>query len=201
MGKQPKRLFTFEAPVAATLSDGGYVLAARYRGRLLTWLLDADKKKKGLMRSYGGGYPGLPRILADGGGTSLWTSQKTAAKRWQIGVLRLGSPAELPRAFFQPALGDADLSLAEPSTARAASQRWLAYHEGDRRRGRLAVMPIDAKLSPTGRHHFVTSEQSAVYESHLFGLDAGRLLVVYIARPGPKQPAELVSQVLSCSVR
>jgi hypothetical protein len=35
----------------------------------------------------------------------------------------------------------------------------------------------------------------------MFGLVAGKLLVVYILRPGPKAPAELVSEVLRCDVK
>ncbi|MFP6684852.1 MAG: hypothetical protein VB934_09070 [Polyangiaceae bacterium] len=201
MGADPTRLFTFEAPVATTLADGSYVLAARYRGRLLSWILDADKRSKGVMRAYGGGYPGLPRLLADGGSTTLWTSQKATPKRWQLGMLRLASPPELPRALHVVDLGNKDVSRAEPTFARVGSQRWLSYHEGPRRGGRLVVMPIDAKLDQAGRRHLVTSADSAVYESHMFGLDGGKLLVVYILRPGPKAPAQLVSEVLRCDVK
>ncbi len=201
MGADPTRLFTFEAPVATTLADGSYVLAARYRGRLLSWILDANKRPKGEMRAYGGGYPGLPRLLADGGSSTLWTSQKATPKRWQLGMLRLASPPELPRALHVVDLGNKDVSRAEPTLARVGSQRWLSYHEGPRRGGRLVVMPIDAKLDQAGRRHLVTSADSAVYESHMFGLDGGKLLVVYILRPGPKAPAELVSEVLRCDVK
>ncbi len=132
---------------------------------------------------------------------TLWTSQKASAKQWQIGALRVGSPAELARAFYHPDLGDRDVSRAEPTLARVGGQRWLAYHEGARRRGRLAVMPIDAKLSRAGRRHLVTDADAAVYESHVFGLDEGKLLVVYIVRSQPKSAAELVSEVLRCDVK
>ena len=101
----------------------------------------------------------------------------------------------------KPNVGAEDVSAAEPTFARAGEQRWLSYHAGERRQGRITLVPVDDKLNEAGRSFVVTSADAAAYESHLFGIAEGKLLVTYISRPDKGKPAELVSEVLSCTVR
>jgi hypothetical protein len=200
LGKDPDKLYTFEAPVAHRLKSGSYVLAARYRGQMFTWLLGADKSKKGSLYRYGGGYPSLPRIIADGSDHLLLTSQKVDLSHWKLRAIRLDARhAKLIESLEQPRVGEEDASLAEPTFARAGDQRWLAYHQGERRKGRVVVVPVNEELAAEGRAIIVTSKDQLVYESHLFGLDDGRLLLVYITRR-KGAGAELVSEVLRCKV-
>lgn len=198
LGKEPKKLHTFEAPVAHRLSSGAVVLAARYRGQMFAWLLESDLKKRGSLQKYGGGYPSLPRIVADGTDHLLLTSQKVDLEHWKVRSIRLEARhATLLDALQQPRLGEEDDSMAEPTFARAGEQRWLAFQRGDRRGGRVVLAPVNDELAAEGRAVVVTPEKNAVYESHLFGLDDGRLLLVYIAAE-KGQPHQLVSEVLRC---
>jgi hypothetical protein len=89
----------------------------------------------------------------------------------------------------------------EPTLAHLGMQRWLAYHAGDRRKGRLMVVPVDSELAVGGRAHPVTAAEAEAYESHLLKAVGDQLLIVHIARPGPGKAAQLVSEKLSCSVR
>jgi hypothetical protein len=199
LGEKPTKLHTLEAPVAHRLSDGSYVLAGRYRGRMLAWLLSPERKVRQDLRRYSGGYPGLPRIIADGSEHLLLTSQQINTERWSLRALRLGKTSKLHETFLELRIGDEDDSLAEPTLAHAKDQRWLAYHDGDRRKGRIHVAPVDENLAQIGKPFAITEASDAVYESHLFGFK-DKLVLVYLSRPAGK-PAELVSEVLSCSVR
>jgi hypothetical protein len=200
LGEAPKKLHTLEAPVAHRLADGSFALAGRYKGRMLTWLLDAKKQKKTVLHRYSGGYPSLPRILPDGNEHVLLTSQKIDAERWALRTLRLPNPSELADKLVTVTQGDED-SHAEPTVAQIDGQRWLQYHEGERRKGSVMVMPVDAKLKSIGKPYRVTKEGVSAYESHVFPIDSRKwLLSVYISRPEPGHPAELKSQMLKCSV-
>ncbi len=201
LGERPEKLHTLEAPVAHRLSDGSFVLVGRYRGKMLAWLLDADKRKKGELNKYGGGYPSLPRIVADGPDHLLLASQKIDLSRWKLRAIRIGGDTTLAKALTNPPIGQDDDSVAEPTLAQLGQQRWLAYHAGDRRKGRLMVVPVDAELSAVGRAHPITSAEAQAYESHLLKAGSDQLLVVRITRPGPGKPAQLISEKLSCSVR
>lgn len=196
----PKKVYTFETPVAHALASGTYVLAARYRGRMFAWLLKSDKTKQGSLHTYGGGYPTLPRIVADGDDRLLLTSQKVDLSHWKLRNIRLGARhTELLDALAQPKIGDEDDSLAEPTFARVGDVRWLSYQTDDRRGGRIMLVPVDEELAAVGRTVAVTPADDGVYESHVFALDDGRLLLVYIMHQKNK-PAELISDVLRCQV-
>ncbi len=200
LGDHPEKLHTLEAPVAHRLSDGAFVLVGRYRGKMLAWLLGPDKAKKSELNQYGGGYPSLPRIVADGSDHLLLASQKVDLSRWKLRSIRLGGGTALADALANPRVGEDDESMAEPTLVQLAKQRWLAYHAGDRRKGRLMVVPVDAQLSAVGRPHGVTDPKAQAYESHLLKAVGDQLLVVYIARPAPGKPAHLVSEKLTCRV-
>jgi hypothetical protein len=192
----PDKLYTFEAPVAEKLPDGSYVLAARYRGSLFAWTLGLDKRPRGPARVYGGSL-GMPHMLRDGDDLLMLLSQATDNDHWAVRLARVpGRGGTLP-AKLQPVALDSDPSQAEPTFAIAAGQRWIAYQAGERRHGQLVLVPVDAKLAVAGQVFRATSGNDDVYESHLFGLDTGKLLAVYI-ESAPS--ARLVSEVLDCHV-
>ena len=195
--RDPKDLYTLEAPVAHELSDHSHVLSARYRGSLLAWSLSSAFKPRGSMRTYRGGYPSLPRFFDDGS-PHLLVSQKVADDRWELRTALLS--ATLPRTLDKITLEGTDASLAEPSLARAGGERWLGFHAGTRRGGQLTIVPVDDKLNRAGRSYQVSGADDEIYESLVFGLSEGRLLAVML-RSTKDSGAELVSQVLSCSVR
>ncbi len=197
LSKSPDTLYTFDAPVAEKLPDGSYVLAARYRGSLYAWTLGLDKRPRGPARVYGGGYPTMPHMLRDGDDLLILLSQETAGDHWAARLARLSGRGGTLPAALDPLSIDSDPSQAEPTFAIAGTKRWIAYQAGDRRHGQLVVVPVDDKLAVAGQPFRVTASDEAVYESHLFGLETGKLLVVYI-ESAPS--ARLVSEVLDCRV-
>lgn len=189
--KQPKTLHTFESPVAGPVGDG-HVVFARYQGSLMGWALGAGFRPRGSLRVYRGGYPTMPHFFGDLMVTSLKIADDRYALRW--------APLDesLPKALSRLELDAVAASLAEPTLARSGDQRWLSFQAGERREGRLTLVPVDARFQAVGRPHAVTPEGVTVYESHVFGLGGGKLLAVYLQNGDPG--AELVSEVLSCQV-
>ncbi|MEM1033665.1 MAG: hypothetical protein AAGN82_25240, partial [Myxococcota bacterium] len=201
LGDEPTRLHTLEAPVAHRLADGGWVVAGRYRGQLLVWLLDEQKKPRGDRATFAGGYPSLPRFFADGAGVHfLLTSLQVKPNIWKLQGLRFGNPPVLPEDMFDPEPPrTAAASAAEPTLARVGEQRWLTFHAGARRRGVVEVAPVDAQIRTIGASFEVTTPDVAAYESISFGR-GDELVVVYISRP--KQGAtEVVSERLACRAK
>ncbi len=192
LGKNPKTLHTLESPSAARLGDG-YVLAGRYQGGALVWQLNADFKLQGAMRRYSK-HPSLFRFTPDGAEVRAITSQQVTNDRWQIASQRLSSgwAASLPIIDFGAG------SQAEPTLARAGSQRWLSYHTGDRRKAGLMLQAVDGDLNPQGNPHTVTQGDQQIYESVLLPLEGGRLYLVAMRRDNASAAPELVSQVLRC---
>lgn len=194
LGSKPKTLHTLEAPVASRLGDDTLVVA-RYQGALLGWQLDANLKLKGSAKRFGGGYPSLVRFADDGGDLRLWVSQQVAKDDWRLGSMRLSGG--FARDLSKLELGEG--SQAEPSFARTGSQRWLAYHAGERRKATLQLQAVDGDLHPLGKSYQATPEGAEVYESLLLPLSAGKLYLVMLRKaPGESAP-ELVSQQLSCT--
>ena len=195
----PKTQYTFETPVAQRLDSGSTLLAARYRGALFTWLLDSVKQVSGQYRAYRGGWPTRPRVASDESRWLLLTSRKTG-KDHQLAYASLsGTDPKLPPSLQQFAFEGHGQSLAEPTFARAADQRWVSFHAQDRRKGVLKIVPVDQKLAPVGAAHTVSDPGETVYESYLVGLESGELLAVYIQNGAPG--ADLISRRLQCWVR
>lgn len=193
LGDKPKTLHTLEAPVAARMGDD-YVLAARYQGALYAWHLDSGFKPKGAVKRYGGGYPSLVRFADDNGELRLFTSQQVGKDDWRLASLRL--TGGLPKGLNKLELGDE--SRAEPSFARSGSQRWVSYHQGDRRKAQVMVQGVDGDLNPVGKAFAATVEGDEVYESLLLPLNDGKLYLVMLKKPKGEAAPELVSQVLTC---
>lgn len=195
--KEPKELHTWEAPWAAERADGSFVLTARYRGTLVSFLLNKDHKPTGKVKSYRGGWPGNVEIASDGSNRWLLTSFKTAGDSHE---LRLGKIGEgLPAQLDKPAIDGVDASLSEPSLAIAGGQRWLMMHAGKRKEARLVLVPVDENMKATGKPYDVAATAGGAADSRLIALDGGKLMAVYIQ--AGKEGDELVSQVLTCSVK
>ncbi len=195
----PKTLYTFEAPVAQRLKNDSYLLAARYRGALSTWLLDSVKQLSGQPRVHRGGWPTLPRMIPDDGSLLLLTSQKTG-KEYALAYASVsGTDPKLPQALQKLVFEGQGSSLAEPTLARADDKRWVSFHADDWRKGVLRIVPVDEKLAPVGAAHTVSDPDETVYESYLVGLEDGELLAVYIQNGAPG--ADLISRRLQCWVR
>ena len=190
--KEPKTLHTFESPVATQVGDG-HVVFARYQNHLMGWGMKDGFRPTGGVRVYKNGYPTLPHFMDD----VLVASHKVDGDRYELSWAPLGSAA--PKSLTKLALDVGASSFAEPTLAKAGAQRWLSYQTGARREGALSVVPVDAELKRAGRPHEVTPSGVTVYESHLFGIAGDKLLAVYIQNGEPG--AELVSEVLSCSVK
>ncbi len=195
--RDPKDLHTLESAVGVELGGDEHAVFGRYRGSLFGYHLDKNYRLRGGRKSYRGGYPSLPRFFSEGGDTRVLMAQKVARDRWQMRYGPLNRA--LPRSLEPIKLEGPDTSFAEPTLAKLGSQRWLAYHRGDRRRGQLEVVPVDEALAPAGKPFGVTPENDQVSESHLFALSDDRLLVVYIAKQN--DVPVLTSEILSCSVK
>ncbi|MCC6900298.1 MAG: hypothetical protein IT377_15065 [Polyangiaceae bacterium] len=195
--KDPKELHTWESPAAAERADGSIALTARYRGTLVSFLLNKDHKPTGKVKSYRGGWPGMVEFTSDGSNLLLLTSYKVTGDNHEVRIGRLGDG--LPANLDRPAIEGVDASLSEPSLAISGGKRWLMLHAGKRREARLVVMPVDESLKPTGKSYDVASGGS-VADSRLFPLDGGKVLAVYI-QASKDSGDELVSQVLTCNVK
>lgn len=195
--KEPKELHTWEAPSAAERDDGSIALTARYRGTLVSFLLNKDHKPTGKVKSYRGGWPGMVELTPDGSNLLLLTSFKVSGDTHELRIGKLG--AGLPATLDKPVIDGVDASLSEPSLAISGGQRWLMMHAGKRREARLVVLPVDESMKPTGKPYDVAGTAGGVAESRLFPLDGGKILAVFIQ--GTKEGDELVSQELTCAVK
>jgi hypothetical protein len=195
----PGTLYTLESPVAERLADGSYVVAGRYRGSLHAWTLGSGKQRRSGPRVYRGGSPTLPHFIPDGLDFLLLVSQEVSDDRYELRFGRIdGQKAALPALLERPPI-EGVASMAEPTVGRIGNQRWLSYHGGKRREGELVIVPVNAQLSATGRPYTVTRADQTAYESGLFGLEGGKLLVVYLRNAGGGP--ELVSETLTCEVK
>ena len=195
----PGTLYTLESPVAERLADGSYVVAGRYRGALHAWTLGSGKQRRSGPRVYRGGSPTLPHFIPDGLDFLLLVSQEVTDDRYELRFGRIdGQKAALPAILERPPVEGA-ASMAEPTVGRIGNQRWLSYHAGKRRQGELVIVPVNAQLAATGRPYTVTRADQTSYESGLFGLEGGKLLVVYLRNSN--SGTEVVSETLTCEVK
>jgi hypothetical protein len=194
LGKEPKKLGTFEAAAATKLSNGTYAVAARHQGALVVLLLDRNKRRSAL-RTYRDGHPSIPSFPADGLDHLILGSQKNQ-DRWSLGTIRLSVDGpKLPPKLDRPRVDVGLASLAQPTLARAGDRRWLAFQGGDRRRSELWVAPVDATLASIGRGFRVS--EGPVYESQILGISDDRLLVVHLTNP-QDGPSSVVAVTLAC---
>jgi hypothetical protein len=192
--KEPKTLYTFEAPTVGQLPGGGFVLATRYQGALMTFVLSSGHRPTGRNKTYRGGWPTMAEFEPDDSGLLLLTSLKTGNDSY---ALKYGhaTATGLPGALSGIGVDGAD-DASEPTLAVVGSQRWLAYHAGKRRGGALTLVPVDGSLKGVGKSQEVAG---SVSNSAIFPLSDGKLLAVYLQSTSAGD--DLVSRVMSCSVK
>jgi hypothetical protein len=197
LGKAPAKVPVYEAATAYDMGGGSFVLAARFRGALFSWVLDASKHPRGMARVYSGGYPAQPHFVNFGTEIGLVVvqtgtgGQKSArAARFTADVMALPSALSdlvIPERSVEPPVSAAMFGAASPF----ASSRFVAY-QADETARRLSIVQVDGNLAPAGEPLTI---DLGVRESELFALDGGKLLVVYI-RVDASGKSELVSKTI-----
>jgi hypothetical protein len=193
LGKTPSKPPVFEGPVAYDLGRGSFALAARFRGSLFAWLLDASKHARGPMRVYGGGFPGLPRFAPFGTESDLFLVLGTNDGRRLPRAVRVASGAtELPADLT--AIGVAEPALTGSLSGTALGSRRFVSYLADEKTRRLMLVGVDVGLGAMGTPVAV---DAGVYDAQIFPLADGRLLVTYL-REGVGGRVDLVSRAATC---
>lgn len=197
----PKGGIQFEVPSSIRIKDKGYVLTTRFGGSLNVGVLDQKKKLVGAMKSY----PGLP-LLTDLArtDTQVIVTSAIATKPGHFGLRSLLIPIdtmELPKGYTEVKIDDdRDDNETEPELViDKKGQRWMAYIEGERDKGHLEVLPINAEMKRMGRPYIVTEDKERAAEARVVPMDDGELLVIYLRDNEGK--VELVTEELSCEVK
>jgi hypothetical protein len=196
LGKAPAKVPVYEAATAYDIGGGSFVLAARFRGALFTWVLDASKHARGSVRVYSGGFPAQPHFVNFGNELALIIVQGGAGQRAARAARFAPDVTTLPSALSDLVIPDRSV---EPpvsaamlgSTTSLASARFVAY-QSDESAKRLSIVQVDGNLAAVGEPHTI---DVGVRESELFALGDGRLLVVYIRVDGSGK-SELVSKTV-----
>jgi hypothetical protein len=192
LGSDPQTLHTFDVPAAAEISPGTFVLTARYRGALHAWMLDAEKRPVGNLRTYTGGQPTRVRFADDGRAFGLLSQQ--SGGEHGLRVLDVADGNVLPASLRELVIPGGGASKTEPSFVRAGSVRLLGYVAGPAGQGSFQVVPVDAALAPLAPALRIAPDE-AVVEAQVFALPSGKLLAAYLR--GGSKPA-FVSKVLTC---
>lgn len=196
LGKAPAKVPVYEAATAYDIGGGNFVLAARFRGALFTWVLDASKHPRGSVRVYSGGFPAQPHFVNFGSELALIVVQGGSGQKAARAARFAADVTTLPSALSDLVIPDRSV---EPpvsatmfgSTTALASSRFVSY-QSDESAKRLSIVQIDGNLAATGEPLTI---DVGVRESELFALGDGRLLVVYIRVDGSGK-SELVSKTV-----
>jgi hypothetical protein len=137
----PKAGFQFEVPASIRVLAKGYVVTTRFGGSLLVGVLDTKRNLVGAMKSY----PGLP-LLADLArtDTQVIVTAAIATGPGRFGLRSLLIPIdtlELPKGYVSVKIDDdhEDSETNPELVIDKKGQRWMAYIEGPRDKGHLAV--------------------------------------------------------------
>jgi hypothetical protein len=197
LGKTPAKVPVYEAATAYDMGGGNFALAARFRGALFTWVLDASKRARGPVRVFSGGYPAQPHFATFQSDIALILvqsgpgGQKSArAARFAADVTSLPSSLSdlvIPERSVEPPVSAAMFGPASP----LGGSRFVSY-QSDESSKRLSIVQVDGNLAPAGEPLTI---DLGVRESELFALDGGRLVIVYIRVDGSGK-SELVSKAI-----
>jgi hypothetical protein len=201
----PPRLATFEIPTSRRAGDKGYLIATRFGGSLLVGVLDASRKLQGSFKSYPG-WPTMPDIGSTKEELILTTGIGAGKDKTLKALVVPRDTLELPKRYVAidvdalDTSGDAEASFTVPElSVDARGQRWLAYVEGPRDKGRLRLVPLRKDLQPAGRAFSITDGDAFGSEGRVVALDDGRLMVAYLRDLGGK--VELLTEQLACEVK
>lgn len=196
IGKNPTKIPVYEAATVFDMGGGSFALAARFRGSLFAWVLDASKHAKGPARVYGGGYPAQPHFANLGSEQLLILVQAGAGQKSARAARFAPDVTSLPSALSDFVIPDHAIeppvsAAVVPAPSVLAGQRFIAY-QSDESAKRLSVVQIDGNFAATGEPLAV---DVGVRDSELVALADGRLLVVYL-RVDASGKSELVSKTI-----
>lgn len=197
----PPKVLQYEIPVSRRVEDKGFLLATRLGNELLVGVLDKDKKLKGKFSTYPG-FPLLPDIARVGTDEVITVAVSTAPKAFTLKSLVVPmATLDLPAAYSDVHVDDNPLDAeTEPEMFEdKKGQRWISYIEGERDKGHLEIIPLDAKLHAAGRAFTVTEDKERASEARLFQLDSGAMLIAFLRDTDGK--TELVTEELTCEVK
>ncbi len=200
-GDPPRGAPQYEVPMVIKAEDKGYAVVARINGSLLVDLLDAKKKPTGKSMTYPG-LPLLPDLSRIDKNLNIIVPVAAAPNRFALRSLKIPiDTLELPRGYASLKVDDDDeLSKTDPEMiVDKKDQRWLAYVEGERDKGHLEIVPLDASLKPMGAPYSVTEDKERAAEARLIPLDGGNILLAFLRDTDGK--IELVTEELSCEVK
>ena len=195
----PPKVTDFQVPMLARLHGGSWVLTARYGSSMLAALLNADKTLDGSVVKY----PGFATRadVADDGEDTVLTTSIAKGKDFLLRAIRLSAKKpELPKALTAIVTDDDDKdSEAEPDFTRdSKGRRWVSYVEGERGRGTLEIVPVDAAFHAVGKSFEVTKEGEHASEARMVELKNGNILVTFLREK--ELDVELVTEELHCEL-
>ena len=200
----PPKLATFEIPTSRRAGDKGFLVATRFGGALMVGVLDPAHKLRGSFKSYPG-FPTMPDIGSNKEELILTTGIGWGADKTLKALVVPRDTLELPERYVELGVKPAESGGTETSfTAPELSvdpkgQRWLAYVEGPKDKGKLRIVPLGKELHPAGRAFSVTEGDASSSEARVVALDDGRLMVAYFRELDGK--VELLTEQLSCDVK
>jgi hypothetical protein len=201
----PPKAAAYEIPISRRIKDKGWLIAARFSGRLLVGLLDTNRKLEGEFKHYNG-FPTMPDIATTDEDNLVLTTGIGTGKDRTLKALTISKERpELPAQYTSIKLdatgsNDDESSFSAPElTHDEKGRRWLVYAEGPREKAYLRLTPLGVDMHPIGRSFAVTSGDVFGSEARLIGLPGGKLVIVYIREKEGK--TELVSEHLSCEVK
>ena len=179
-GDGPEReLFTsqpdaFEDLRSEALGEKGYVISARYGGRVVLLRLKPDFELIEA-RSYGTSFGKSPELVSAGSGALLLTTRRAFGEQRLVFTQFEDAHGRLPVDFSGSDHGFSGLS---PRLATAGSQRYLTLLSNSSP-GRLELVPVGPNFNVVGRAQFVVGAKVHVVDAAAVGLDDGRVVVVF----------------------
>lgn len=197
-GDPPTGAPQYEIPTVIRADEKGYLVASRINGSLLIAPLDPKKKPMGKPATYPG-LPLLPDLSRIDKVVSVIAPVSVAPGRFALRSLQISTESmELPRGYTDLKVDeDSSASKTEPELILdSKGQRWLAYIEGERDKGHLEIVPVDASLKPLSAPYSVTEDKERASEVRMVPMEDGDILVAYLRDSEGK--VELVTEELSC---
>jgi hypothetical protein len=175
-----RELFTsapdaFEDLRSEQLVEKGYVISARYGGRVVLLRLKPDFELIEA-RSYGASFGKSPELVSAGSGALLLTTRKAFGEQRLVFTQFEAQHGRLPVDFSGSDHGLPGLS---PRLATAGSQRYLTLLSSSSP-GRLELVPVGPHFDVVGRAQFVVGPKDQVVDAAAVGLDDGRVAVVFV---------------------
>src|SRR5262249_46024451 len=137
-------------------------------------------------------------VSVDGDDTIVATSI-AKGKDFVLRAARLDAKQPVLPKSLSPIVTDDDGkdSESEPDFTRdAKGRRGVSYVEGERGKGHLEIVPVDADFRATGKPFEITRETERASEARLVELTGGSILVAFLREKD--NDVELVTEELTC---